>query len=53
MADAIFDVTDELRICVDNEIPIIVVPGSSVCDTLIKLSSGDDDGSGGELRELI
>ena len=54
MADAIFEVTEELRICVENEIPIIVVPGSPVCDSLIKLSSGDDDGSGGaELRELI
>ena len=54
MADASFDVTDELRLCVENEIPIIVVPGSPICDSLIKLSSGDDDGSGGsELRELI
>ena len=47
MADAPFDITDELRLCVENEIPIIVVPGSAVCDSLIKLSSGDDDGSGG------
>jgi len=31
---------------VENEIPIIVVPGSPVCDELIKLSSGDDDGKG-------
>ena len=54
MADAPFDITDELRLCVENQIPIIVVPGSPVCDSLIKLSSGDDDGSGGaELRELI
>ena len=31
-----------------------MVPGSPVCDSLIKLSSGDDDGSGGEeLKELI
>jgi predicted secreted protein len=46
VADAIFDVVDELKACVDNEIPIIVVPGSIVCDNMIKLSSGDDDGSG-------
>lgn len=54
VADATFDIADEVRICVENEIPIIVVPGSSICDELIKLSSGDDDGtSGGELRDFI
>jgi hypothetical protein len=31
----------------ENEIPIIVVPGSPISDALIKLSSGDDDGSVG------
>jgi len=45
MADAIFDVIEEVKLCMENEIPIIVVPGSSVSDALIKLSSGDDDGS--------
>lgn len=54
VADATFDIVDEVRLCVENEIPIIVVPGSPICDELIKLSSGDDDGtSGGELREFI
>lgn len=54
MADAIFDVVDEIRICVENQIPIIVVPGSSLCDNIIKLSSGDDDGSSpAEVKELI
>lgn len=54
MADSIFDVVDELRICVENQIPIIVVPGSSLCDNIIKLSSGDDDGSSpAEVKELI
>ena len=42
-----------MRLCVENEIPVIVVPGSPISDSLIKLSSGDDDGSGGELKELI
>ena len=38
----------------ENEIPIIVVPGSSLCDNIIKLSSGDDDGSSpAEVKELI
>ena len=51
MADAIFDVIEEVKLCMENEIPIIVVPGSSVSDALIKLSSGDDDGSvPGQLR---
>lgn len=55
VADSTFDIVDEVRACVEAEIPIIVVPGSPVCDELIKLSSGDDDGSSGsgELRELI
>jgi hypothetical protein len=54
VADAIFDIVDEVRLCVENEIPIIVVPGAGICDELIKISSGDDDGNGGgELRELI
>lgn len=47
MADAIFDVIEEIKICMENEIPIIVVPGSPISDALIKLSSGDDDGSVG------
>ena len=54
VADAVFDVLDEVRLCVESEIPIIVVPGSGVSDELIKMSSGDDDGrGGGELKELI
>ena len=41
MGDAEFDLIDEIKLCVENEIPIIVVSGSSLCDKLIKVSNGD------------
>lgn len=41
MGDADFDVVDEIKLSVDNDIPIIVVSGSVLCDKLIKVSNGD------------
>ena len=50
IADASFDIIDEVKACVENEIPMIVVPGSPICDSLIKSSEG---GGSGELGELV
>lgn len=44
IADASFDIVDEIKVCVENEIPMIVVPGSSICDQLIKSSEGGGQG---------
>ena len=41
MGDADFDVIEEIKLSVENEIPIIVVSGSVLCDKLIKVSNGD------------
>jgi len=41
MGDADFDVIDEIKLSVENGIPIIVVSGSALCDKLIKVSNGD------------
>lgn len=48
IADAPFSIVDEVKLCVDNEIPIIVVPGSPICDDLIK-----SEGGKGELGNLV
>jgi hypothetical protein len=32
MGDSTFDVVDEIKLCVENEIPLIIVPGSAICD---------------------
>ena len=53
MGDADFDVMDEIRLSVENEIPIIVVSGSSLCDKLIKASNGDQGEVDGEFQEII
>ena len=38
MGDSTFDIMDEIKLCVENEIPMIVVPGSPICDDIIKCS---------------
>lgn len=50
IADASYDITEEVKLCVENEIPLIVVPGSAVCDELIKSS---ETGGKGELGEMV
>lgn len=44
MGDSTFDIVDEIKLCVENEIPLIVVPGSPVCDEIIRCSEGDGKG---------
>lgn len=51
MGDSTFDIMDEIKLCVENEIPMIVVPGSPICDDIIKCSEGN--GGKGEIPELI
>ena len=41
MGDSTFDIMDEIKLCVENEIPMIVVPGSPICDDIIKCSEGN------------
>lgn len=54
MGDASFDCMDEIAACVESDIPIIVVPGSPICDNLIKTSSGDDgEIENEELKQLV
>ncbi len=53
MGDADFDLVDEIKLCVDHQIPIIVVSGSALCDKLIKVSSGDEGHVDGELQEIV
>lgn len=43
MGDADFDVVDEIKMSVENDIPVIVVSGSPLCDRLIKVSNGDQN----------
>lgn len=55
IADAPFEVLDELKEAVDHELPIIVVPGSPLCDELIKNSTAEEEPSysSEEMHELI
>ncbi len=53
LGDSTFDIYDEVKLCVENEIPIIVVPGSPICDDLVASATGEGGSGKNEITELV